>query len=216
MSVAARVVVGLLAAAIAPAAAAAHPLELDGALHVAGRIGLGGATLAGFDPASAVEGAEASTRPDLALAVGGGVVWDAGPLGFQLDLLLARRGVRFTVAGAGDVEGSFRLTYLDLAPLARVAPWPDAAASPYLALGPQASLQLASAFERDGRDADAPSPRRFDLAGVVAAGVGVGRPGARFAFELRLGIGLLDVTDESPDATTARHRVLLLLVGYER
>jgi hypothetical protein len=150
--------------------------------------------------------------------VAGVAVYWLGPVGFQGELGLGRRGASFRLSGplvVQPVDGTIDLTYIDLGLLARVQPSRTARARPFAIVGPVLSAKLSSTSTVEGESMDSFDVASGDLSLLAGVGIAFGPPRRAYSVELRYLHGTKDVLEEQDGAATGRSRVVLIVAGFE-
>jgi hypothetical protein len=135
-------------------------------------------------------------------------------LSVQPEILFMVKGPKSELTAVMQ-QGEYRLSYLEVPLLARVAPYHFHRLQPYLLAGPAIAFLLTCQFESMGESEDCrQNGREIDFTLVGAAGISVALPwpGA-VTLEIRYDHGLRKV-DDSDFQQDTKHRSLLFSIGY--
>jgi opacity protein-like surface antigen len=170
-----------------------------------------------------VTSVELETKARTGFTAGGFVVVDfVGPFAIQPEFRYIQRGYRidFELSNGiqtATVEGTLKFDYIDIPVLARYD-IPAPGFTPHLLAGPTLGFNVNSEFEADGPAgtntedlSDGTSSTDFGL--EFGAGVGFGLGGSTLSVDLRYGIGLSDINEESGDISL-QNRAFMITAGF--
>jgi opacity protein-like surface antigen len=163
------------------------------------------------------------TKARVGFTAGGFLVVDfAGPFAIQPEFRYIQRGygIDFELNSGvqtATVEGTLKFDYIDIPVLARYD-IPAPGFTPHLLAGPTLGFNVNSEFEADGpagtntQDlSDGTSSTDFGL--EFGAGVGFNLAASTLSVDLRYGIGLSDINEESEDISL-QNRAFMITAGF--